>query len=103
MLETASTGTMKREIEQLIAGETVTKELHQELTYKDLYQNIDHIWSILFTTGYLTQKSRAEGKFFRLAIPNREIQNIFLGQIMDLFKKNVQKDGDANTSWPPGF
>lgn len=95
MLETASTGTMKREIEQLIAGETVTKELHQELTYKDLYQNIDHIWSILFTTGYLTQKSRAEGKFFRLAIPNREIQNIFLGQIMDLFKKNVQKDGDA--------
>ncbi len=36
-------------------------------------------------------------------IPNREIQNIFLGQIMDLFKKNVQKDGDANTSWPPGF
>lgn len=51
------------------------------------------MWSVLFTTGYLTQRGRADGNRFSLAIPNLEIRNIFTTQIMELFKENVSKDG----------
>lgn len=94
-IEKATAGTIKREIEALVAGEIVTKEIHQELTYKDLYDSIDNIWSVLFATGYLTQRRKAEGDIFQLAIPNMEIRRIFTRQIMVLFKENVQKDGAA--------
>ena len=91
--ESDNSGTIRREIEGLVAGECIIKELHQELTYEDMYQTIDNIWSVLFTTGYLTQRGRSEGNIFRLAIPNREIRNIFTTQIMQLFRENVKKDG----------
>ena len=92
--ESDNSGTLRREIEGLVAGECIIKELHQELTYEDMYQTIDNIWSVLFTTGYLTQRGRSEGNIFRLAIPNREIRNIFTTQIMQLFRENVKKDGE---------
>ena len=92
--ESDNSGTIRREIEGLVAGECIIKELHQELTYEDMYQTIDNIWSVLFTTGYLTQRGRSEGNLFRLAIPNREIRNIFTTQIMQLFRENVKKDGE---------
>lgn len=92
--ESDNSGTIRREIEGLVAGECIIKELHQELTYEDMYQTIDNIWSVLFTTGYLTQRGRLEGNIFRLAIPNREIRNIFTTQIMQLFRENVKKDGE---------
>lgn len=85
--------TTKREIERLIAGEEIPKEIHQELTYKDMYKDIEHIWSVLFTTGYLTQRGDTKGNILRLAIPNMEIRNIFTTQIMDLFKEKVKQDG----------
>lgn len=91
--ESANT-TTKREIERLVAGETVTKEIHQELTYSDMYRTIDNIWSLLFTTGYLTQKGKAEGRQMKLAIPNLEIRDIYETQIMEFFKENVKKDGE---------
>lgn len=94
-IEKAGTSTIKREIEELIAGEAVSKEIHQELTYKELYHSIDNIWSVLFTTGYLTQRGEAEGNIFRLAIPNMEIRKIFTRQIMELFKENVSRDGET--------
>lgn len=94
-IEKADTGITKKEIEKLIAGEAVSKEIHQELTYKELYDSIDHIWSVLFTTGYLTQRGKPDGDVFHLVIPNMEIRKIFTGQIMKLFRDNVQKDGDA--------
>ena len=86
--------TTKREIERLIAGEVITKELHPELTYKDMYKSTDHICSLLFTTGYLTQRGRQEGDCFHLVIPNIEIRNIFTRQIMECFKEAAKKDGD---------
>nr|WP_294658520.1 AAA family ATPase [uncultured Blautia sp.] len=92
--ESDNSGTIRREIEGLVAGECIIKELHQELTYEDMYQTVDNIWSVLFTTGYLTQRGRSEGNIFRLAIPNREIRNIFTTQIMQLFRENVKKDGE---------
>ncbi len=87
--------TARGEVERLIAGEAVTKEIHQELTYKELYDSIDNVWSILFTTGYLTQRGKTGNDLFQLVIPNREIRKIFTGQIMKLFKESTQKDGAA--------
>ncbi len=92
-IEECDNGTTRREIERLIAGETIEKEIHQELTYQDMYASIDHIWSVLFTTGYLTQKGRLEGNRYKLAIPNLEIRSIYTTQIMTLFQENVKKDG----------
>lgn len=88
-------GLTKREIENLIAGETVTKEIRQELTYQNLYDSIDHIWSVLYTTGYLTSRGKPEGKKFQLAIPNMEIRNIFTEQIMAMFKEDTKRDGQT--------
>lgn len=91
----ADSGVTKKEIEKLIAGETVEKEIYQELTYKELYDSIGNVWSVLFTTGYLTQRGRRTGDIFQLAIPNMEIRKIFTGQIMKLFQENVQRDGET--------
>lgn len=85
---------ISKELELLIEGETVTKEIHEELTYKNLYDTIDNIWSVLFTTGYLSQRGKPDGKRYELAIPNREIRNIFIDQIMAMFKSDVSKDGE---------
>lgn len=98
-IEKLDNGLTKREIENLIAGETVTKEIHQELTYNRLYDSVENIWSVLFTTGYLTQREKPDGDMFRLAIPNREIRKIFTDQIMELFKENAKKDGEALSSF----
>lgn len=89
----ADKGVTKREIEMLIAGDTVTKAIKQELTYSNLYDSIDHLWSVLFTTGYLTQRGMADDGRYLLAIPNMEIRNIFKNQIMEMFKEGVEKDG----------
>lgn len=95
IIEKTDNLTTKREIERLVAGEEIIKELHQELTYEEMYTSIDNIWSVLFTTGYLTQCGRAEGNRFRLVIPNMEIRNIYTSQIMNWLKANVAKDGET--------
>ena len=94
-IEKVGGGTAKREIEKLVAGETVVKEIRQELTYKELYDSVDNIWSVLFTTGYLTQKGAVEGDVLKLSIPNREIRKIFTRQIMEYFRDTVKEDGTA--------
>lgn len=66
--------TTRNEIEQLINGHSVKKMIHQELTYRDLDSRLDNLWSILFTTGYLTQSSAYDGDMTELVIPNREIR-----------------------------
>ncbi len=84
----------KSEMEALIAGETVEKEIHEDLTYNRLYDSADNLWSVLFMTGYLTYRGKPQGKRYQLAIPNREIRNIFTEQIMELFREGVAKDGE---------
>ncbi len=88
-IEESANATTKREIERLVAGEIITKEIHQELTYAEVYQSIDNIWSLLFTAGYLTQRGKAEGRQMKLAI-----RDIFVTQIMEFFKENVREDGE---------
>lgn len=94
-IQESDKGAAKREIEKLVAGEVITKEIHQELTYQDMYGSIENLWSVLFTTGYLTQRGKSEGDKFHLAIPNIEIRKIFTTQIMEFFKENVPKNGEA--------
>ena len=94
---------MREEIERLIAGKSIQKEIKTELTYKDLdipeYGDTDtsrnNLWSILYTTGYLTTKS-CDGKIYELIIPNREIHDIFVTQIKEwmqdtIIQGNLQK------------
>ncbi len=94
-IEESANAATKREIERLVAGEVITKEIHQELTYAEVYQSIDNIWSLLFTTGYLTQRGKAESRQMKLAIPNLAVRDIFVRQIMESFKENVREDGDT--------
>ena len=82
----------RRELEQLINGESISKKIHQELTYRDIYKDIDNLWSVLFTTGYLTQRGNPDGKTLQLAIPNLEIKEIFTEQILEWFQEEVRKD-----------
>ena len=84
--------TTKNEIEQLINGKSVKKRIHQELTYRDLDSRQDHLWSILFTTGYLTQCGTQTGDVTELVIPNKEIQWIFVEQIRDWFDDETTKN-----------
>ncbi|MDO5418062.1 MAG: AAA family ATPase [Lachnospiraceae bacterium] len=94
-IECADSNTARREIEQLVAGETVKKEIRSELTYRDLYSSIDNIWSVLYTTGYLTQRGKADETGTELAIPNLEIRQVFTRQIMEWFRATVKSDGDT--------
>lgn len=98
-IEKSDRGMTRQEIEALIAGEEIEKEICQELTYQDMYANIENIWSVLFMTGYLTYHGKPENNRFCLAIPNLEIRNIFTTQIMEYFRKNVQADGKTLKSF----
>lgn len=82
----------RKEIEQLIAGEEIEKTIKQELTYSELDSTIENLWSVLFTTGYLTQRGKTEGKKYRLVIPNLEIRELFIMQIREWFQETAVKD-----------
>ncbi len=82
----------RSEIERLMAGESIVKEVSQELTYNELDNSIENLWSVLFSTGYLTQKGRAEGRGYRLGIPNREIEELFALQIWQWFKETTRAE-----------
>lgn len=82
----------RNEIEQLISGGAITKAVNMELTYNELDSSIDNLWSVLFTTGYLTQNGRIEGKQYRLSIPNREIRDLFITQIKVWFEETTRAD-----------
>ena len=83
----------RMELEQLVNGGIVQKEINSELTYKELYSSIDNLWSALFMTGYLTQRGEFSGNRYNLVIPNREIRNIITNHILKMFKENVKDDG----------
>lgn len=85
----------KNEIERLIAGEYIEKEISQELTYEELDDKIENLWSVLFTTGYLTQQGRTDDDRYRLAIPNKEIRNLFIKKVREWFRDASKNDGKA--------
>ena len=86
-------GKTKDEIERLIAGEIIVKEIRQELTYSELDRSIDNLWSVLFTTGYLTQRGTVGDDKYCLTIPNYEIRKLFIRQIKEWFSQKTRNDG----------
>lgn len=82
----------KSELELLVSGETVVKRVDEMITYKELYSNIDNLWSTLFMTGYLTQRGKEMDGRYHLAITNREICNIIVERVLALFRKDVSKN-----------
>ena len=85
-------GTTRDEIERLVNGESIKKKIKQELTYRDLDSGIDNLWSVLFTTGYLTKCGQDDGVMTSLVIPNKEIRWIFKEQIQEWFAAETRKD-----------
>ena len=83
----------KNEIERLIAGEDIEKDISQELTYDEIDKSIENLWSVLFTTGYLTHKGCTESGRYRLAIPNKEVRNLFIWKIREWFSDVTRNDG----------
>lgn len=83
----------KNEIERLIAGEDIEKDISQELTYDEIDKSIENLWSVLFTTGYLTHKGCTESGRYRLAIPNKEVRNLFIRKIREWFSDVTRNDG----------
>jgi len=81
--------TTRNEIEKLIAGESIEKYIRMELTYDEIDKSIDNLWSILFTTGYLTQRGKPERGIYHLVIPNREVREVYILQIQEWFKNTV--------------
>ncbi len=81
--------TTQDEIERLISGEAIEKTVRLELTYDEVDKSIDNLWSVLFTTGYLTHAGQTEDGRYRLVIPNREVREVFLLQIQEWFKREV--------------
>lgn len=84
--------TTQNEIERLIAGEAIEKKVRLDLTYNELDSSIDNLWSVLFTTGYLTQTGRAVNGVYKLVIPNREVREVFVLQIQEWFREHVADD-----------
>ncbi len=85
-------GKTRDEIERLITGESILKEINQELTYGELDNSIENLWSVLFTTGYLTQRGMADGDKYYLVIPNYEIRKLFIRQIREWFRYQAGRD-----------
>lgn len=95
--------TTRNEIEQLIAGNAIEKMLRLDLTYDEIDNSIENLWSVLFTTGYLTQAGMTEDGAYRLVIPNREICEVFKLQIQEWFKKSIFSNTEQLTAFWKAF
>ena len=89
----------KSELELLVSGDTVVKQVDEMITYKELYSNIDNMWSILFMTGYLTQRGKEPDGRYHLAIPNREICDCMVRRVLALFKRSVSQNQELLRSF----
>ena len=84
--------TTQNEIEHLIAGEAIEKAVRLELTYDEIDNSIDNLWSVLFTTGYLTQTGKPENGIYKLIIPNREVREVYIHQIQEWLRETFVQD-----------
>ena len=89
----------KSELELLVSGDTVVKQVDEMITYKELYTNIDNMWSTLFMTGYLTQRGKEPDGRYHLAIPNREICDCMVRRVLALFKRSVSQNRELLRSF----
>ena len=93
----------KDEIERLVAGEIIEKPVRLDLTYDEIDHRIDNLWSVLFTTGYLTQDGMSENGVYKLKIPNEEVKEVYMYQIQEWFKNVVLGDTEQLTAFWKAF
>ncbi len=90
LIAKASDGTTQMEIERLIAGDTITKMINEQLTHSEIDENLENIWSLLYMTGYLTVARKPSGGRYELRIPNREVREIFKRQVLSWFTERTR-------------
>ena len=95
--------TTRNEIERLIAGEIIEKQIRLDLTYDEIDNSIDNLWSVLFTTGYLTYTGISEDGAYRLLIPNKEVREVFRLQIQEWFKRSIFSNTEQLQSFWKAF
>jgi hypothetical protein len=96
-------GETRQALEQLVAGKSVEKQINENLTYEELYNTIDNLWSVLFTTGYLTVDDYLPDGSLKLRIPNKEIRELYVSQIQEWFKDITRSDNETLHSFCMAF
>ena len=94
LISRGTDGTTQMDIERLIAGETITKTLNENLTHNEIDANIENIWSLLYMTGYLTSVGYPNGRQYELRIPNKEVRQIYMDQVLDWFKDKTRAESE---------
>ena len=103
LISKGTDGTTQIEIERLIAGETITKTLNENLTHNEIDANIGNIWSLLYMTGYLTVADYPDGNRYELKIPNYEVRQIFTQQVLEWFNDKARTETDKLTDLYTAF
>ena len=103
LISRGTDGTTQMDIERLIAGETITKTLNENLTHNEIDANIENIWSLLYMTGYLTAVGYPNGRQYELRIPNMEVRQIYMEQVLDWFKGRAAAQSDKLTELYEAF
>ena len=103
LISKSADGTTQMEIERLIEGETITKTLNEQLTHNEIRSSIGNIWSLLYMTGYLTTAQRPSGSRYELRIPNREVRQIYMQQVLSWFNHKVESETDKLTNLYAAF
>ena len=103
LISKSADGTTQMEIERLIEGETITKTLNEQLTHNEIRSSIGNIWSLLYMTGYLTTAQKPSGGRYELRIPNREVRQIYMQQVLSWFEDKASAETDKLTSLYAAF
>ena len=103
LIERGTNATTQMEIERLIAGETITKALNEQLTHSEIDASIENIWSLLYMTGYLTAADYPDGNRYELRIPNREVRQIYTQQVLSWFNRKAEAETDKLTNLYAAF
>ena len=103
LIDRSTNGTTQMEIERLIAGETITKTLNEQLTHNEVDASVENIWSLLYMTGYLTAVDYPDGNRYELRIPNREVRQIYMQQVLSWFEDKASAETDKLTNLYAAF
>ena len=103
LIDKTKSGTTRMEVEELIAGNTITKQLNEQLTHNEINNSVNNIWSLLYMTGYLTIAQRPSGGKYTLRIPNHEVRQIFMSQVLSWFNDKAIAEADRLTGFYAAF
>ena len=103
LIDCVESGTTQMEIEELIAGKTISKALNEQLTHNEIRRNVNNIWSLLYMTGYLTIAQKPSGGNYPLRIPNREVRQTFTQQVLEWFNDKARAETDKLTDLYAAF